>query len=179
MAVETYDSDDGARFTAQPLELDPPPFPQFGAFLDYWERLKGQRVAPAPGDFDPVEMRGYLSTVTLVRYEREEDTFYFGLSGTGVYGLHNRELSHSSLWDMRPHAYAELLHAHFRRTVDTGAINAWRIGLHVDGTDAYYNTLRAPLSEDGETVTGLATIDLVDGSWRRMSLYFDRAYGRA
>lgn len=178
MAAETYRSDDGARFTAEPLALDPPPFEAFAAFLDYWGRLKGERIAPAAAEFDPVAMRGYLATVTLVRYRAEDGTFWFGLSGTGVYGLHNRELSHSSLWDLRPPAYAELLHAHFRRTVDTGRANAWRIGLHVDGTDAYYHTLRAPLSDDGERYTGLATIDLLDRKWRAMSGYFDRAYGR-
>lgn len=179
MAVELYESPDGATFTARPLELAPPPFTEFAAFMEYWRQLKGDRVAPAAAALDPVDMRAYLSAVTLVRYRADEDTFYFGLSGTAVYGLHNRELAHSSLWDMRPKAYAELLHTHFRRTVDAAQPNAWRIGLHVDGADAYYNTLRAPLSDDGETITGLATIDLVDRTWRRMSDYFDRAYGRA
>lgn len=179
MAVEIYDSDDGARFTARPLDLDPPEIPEFASFLEYWARLRGERIAPAASEFDPVEMRAYLSAVTLVRYRPDEDTFYFGLSGTGVYGLHNRELSHSSLWDMRPKAYAELLHTHFSRTIETGKPNAWRVGLHLKGTEAYYSTLRAPLSDDGERFTGLATIDLVDNKWRHMSDYFDRAYGRS
>lgn len=176
---KVYDNGDGARFTAEPLDPDDPPRPEFGEFLAYWRGLSGERVGPPESALDPIAMRSYLSKVTLVRYDAAEDAFYFGLSGTAIYDLLNREISYTPVRDMRPPAFARMVEDQYREVVETGRPNCYRLCFETPEGSAYYETIRVPLSEDGRTVSGLATVDVFDPGWARLERYIEALYDRS
>jgi len=173
MSGRVYESDDGARFVAEPLDLRRPPHPEFAEFLAYWEELRGPRVGPGADELDPVAMRGYLSKVTLVRYDAAADAFFFGLSGTGIYNLQKREISHTAVLDMRPPAYARMVEDHYREVVSTGRPNSYRLHFETPEGGSYYDSIRVPLSGDGLTVTGLSSVDVFDERWSVIERYID------
>ncbi len=173
MRARAYESDDGARFVAEPLELRHPPHPEFAEFYAYWEELRGPRLGPGADELDPVAMRGYLSKVTLVRYDSAADAFFFGLSGTGIYNLQKREISHTPVLEMRPPTYARMVEDHYREVVSTGRPNSYRLRFETPEGGSYYDSIRVPLSDDGITATGLASVDVFDERWAVIERYID------
>lgn len=173
MSDWVYESEDGARFRAEPLDLRHPPHPELGQFLAYWEELRGGRVGPGEDELDPVAMRAYLSKVTLVRYDAASDSFTFGLSGTALYNLQKRDISYMAVREMRPPAYARMVEDQYREVVETAQPNGYRLSFEVPEGKSFYDTIRVPVSSDGVAVTGLATVDVFDERWWVVEQYVD------
>lgn len=51
-------------------------------FHDFWHSKKGTRMLPARADFDPVDMKGYLSGITLIDVVTDARRFVYRLVGT-------------------------------------------------------------------------------------------------
>ena len=163
---------------AHRLALGDPRYPELGFVLDYWTRLRGPRFAPPRREIDPAGLKPVLPRITLVRVNADK-TFCFGLAGTGLYALHNMEIAHKPVDDMRPPAYRDLLNAHYAEVVRTKAPNSYEIVFTThDGLRRHYASLRVPLSDDGENVTGLLTVDNFGEGWKDLEPYFDWLYDR-
>ena len=163
---------------AHRLALGDPRYPELGFVLDFWNSVRGARFAPPRREIDPAGLKPVLPRITLVRVNADK-TFCFGLAGTGLYALHNMEIAHKAIDDMRPPAYRDLLNAHYAEVVQTKAPNSYEIVFTTqDGLRRHYASLRAPLSDDGENVTGLLTVDNFGEGWKDLEPYFDRLYDR-
>lgn len=73
------------------------------ALHDYWDRLRGPRLAPDRGEIEPADIRGILGDTFILEVVEENDTpdFRFRLAGTRVCALYGRELKGRSflpLW---------------------------------------------------------------------------------
>jgi hypothetical protein len=75
--------------------------PSSRRLFDYWNRRRGNRLAPERGEIEPAAIRGILGDTFILAYEPAGD-HYFRLAGTKVCALFCRELkgqSFDALWE--------------------------------------------------------------------------------
>lgn len=169
-----------AAVTAETLTLPDNRYPDFTFLREYWDTLRRDRFAPSRWEIDPVKLKPVLPNITLVEYDEAKDSFCFRLAGTGLFNLHNMEISYMPVSEIRPPQYRDLLHAHYKDVVVRRAPNAYEIYFTTEsGLRRHYASLRVPLSDDGENVTGIMTLDSFCQRWDDLAPYFDRLYGRA
>ena len=170
----------GARVTARKLDITEGRYPELCFVFEYWDALRGDRLAPSRHEIDPVDLKDVLPRITFIEYDPVTDAFRFRLAGTELFNLHNREIAYTAIADMRPPEYRDLLHVHYKEVIDSKAPNAYEIFFITrDDTRRYYATLRVPLSEDNATVRQIMSIDNFSDRWADLEPYFDRLYGRA
>lgn len=144
------------------LEKDLPRYPDLCLALDYWKGKKGDRVAPARADIDPVDIPRLLPRIMLVDVERTdsgEAEFRYRLSGTGIRSVHGYDATGLRPRDLTPEAYGKLIHAHYRAAVEARQPLAHVIVMITNKKQRSYARLILPLSEDGETINMLMTVD--------------------
>lgn len=130
--------------------------------LDYWKSRKGDRVAPARADIDPVDIPRLLPRVMLVDVETTEGgdpDFRYRLSGTGIRSVHGYDATGLRPHDLKPAIYGELIHAHYRAAAEGREPLAHVIVMVTNKKQRSYARLILPLSEDGQTINMLMTVD--------------------
>ncbi|MDJ0951574.1 MAG: PAS domain-containing protein [Alphaproteobacteria bacterium] len=164
---------------ARPLDLAECRYPELNLVFDYWDRLRGDRIAPRRREIDPVGLKLVLPRITFIELDPGTGDFRFRLAGTDLYKLHNKEIAYTSVAEMRPAEYRDLLQAHYSEVVQSKAPNCYEIYFITDDDmRRYYASLRVPLSEDNATVNALMTIDNFSDRWSDLEPYFDTLYGR-
>jgi hypothetical protein len=144
------------------LEKDLPRYPDLCLALDYWKSRKGNRIAPARADIDPVDIPRLLPRVMLVDVETGptgEPDFRYRLSGTGIRNVHGYDATGLRPLDLKPPIYGRLIHAHYRAAAEAHAPLAHVIVMITNKKQRSYARIILPLSEDGETVNMLMTVD--------------------
>ena len=65
--------------------------PKIAAFYqEYCSRKKGRKM-PSRGDFDPLDLKSYLSGITLVEQNRETGELFYRLAGTEAVELRKQD----------------------------------------------------------------------------------------
>lgn len=75
---------------------------------DYWNELRGSRDAPSRSDIDPMQVRSILPDLFMLKDEGGS-VLRFGLTGTRLYNLFQRELGGSDfdcIWHVDVAGYA-------------------------------------------------------------------------
>ncbi|MEZ5832560.1 MAG: PAS domain-containing protein [Dongiaceae bacterium] len=129
---------------------------------DYWQQARAGKPMPARNDIDPLDLRYCLGWVCLVDVVREPDRhrFRFRLDGSHIAHLTGMDLTGRHADELEDPPYRDLVTAVYDRVVATKApvfianIAHWR--------DRGYRVeqVAMPLSNDGETVTGLMDVTL-------------------
>ncbi|WP_193370374.1 PAS domain-containing protein [Pelagibius marinus] len=144
------------------LEKDLARYPDLCLALDYWKSKKGDRIAPARADIDPVDIPRLLPRVMLVDVESTEGSapdFHYRLSGTGIRNVHGYDATGLRPLDLKPPIYGKLIHAHYRAAAEARTPLAHVIVMITNKKQRSYARLILPLSEDGETINMLMTVD--------------------
>lgn len=144
------------------LNKDLPRYPDLCFALDYWESRKKGRLAPRRADIDPVDMPQLLPRVMLVDVEPSsggEVDFRYRLSGTGIRGVHGFDATGLTPRELTPPIYGQLIHQHYRAAVEARRPLAHVVVMITNRKQRSYARIILPLSEDGETINMLMTVD--------------------
>jgi len=149
-----------AQVDAEELRLDDPALaPDLRLALDYWERKRGGRLAPVRADIDPVDIAPLLPRVMLVDVTGDPLDFRFRLAGTGIFKVHGAELTNKRPLDLEPPAYAQLIHRLYCDVVARRAPIAHRLLIEVETRRSAYMRIMLPLSDDGQVINRLLTVE--------------------
>lgn len=144
------------------LDEDLPRYPDLCFALDYWKSKKSDRLAPSRAAIDPIEMPQLLPRVMLVDVEtiagREAD-FRYRLSGTGIRSVHGYDPTRLRPSELTPRLYGQLIDTHYRAAVAARQPLAHVIVMITNLKQRSYARIILPLSEDGETINMLMTVD--------------------
>lgn len=69
--------------------------------LDYWDRLRGDRLMPQRSGLDPAELKAILPYLTILEV-RARDTLIYRLAGTAIRDMVGTELTNRNLLDFTP-----------------------------------------------------------------------------
>ena len=156
------------------VELDPTSerYPDLQRVRTYWAERRQGRFAPRRGDIDPADLVAVLPRIMLADVVAEPLDFRYRLSGTAISDVHHKNMTGKSPRDLMPAAYAALIHGHYCEAVRRREPLLHLILLDTVERSRSYARLLLPLSEDGNTVTMLLTIDSAEQNTRALKDYF-------
>jgi hypothetical protein len=121
----------------------------------YWDARRGLRPMPRRADIDPVDMRAWLSRVTLVDVDAATQRFRYRLVGTEVVALRGFDPTGRSVEAAWTHEDAQVVQAAYRHVTEQKAAifchaaERW----HYDyERDPVVGVMLLPLSNEGEKV---------------------------
>jgi hypothetical protein len=126
--------------------------------LAYWRSKCASGRLPARADIDPLDFPWALGLVCLLNVEHKPLRFRYRLDGSAIVDHHGSDFTGRTTDELRPAAYADMLHLHFSEVVETGAPNLYRITLLNDGKLRSYLRLALPLATDGSNVDMILTV---------------------
>jgi hypothetical protein len=149
-----------AQVDAVELRLDDPALDSdLQSALAYWQQKRAGRLAPMRTDIDPVEIAPLLPRVMLVDVSTDPIDFRFRLSGTGIFRIHGTELTNKRALDLEPPAYGALIHRHYCEALTRRAPVAHRMMIDCRTRRSAYMRIILPLSEDGQAINRLMTVE--------------------
>ncbi len=136
--------------------------------FDYWLGLRGDRLGPSWREFDLMALPAkVLPTTQVVDWLPERGEFRFRYCGTGYTAIHGIDLTGKSPRDLPFKGLGDFIHAEYLGVVRDREPNMVSYGYRDGGVFVEIETcLRLPLSDDGHSVTGIVTVDVVAGSIR-------------
>lgn len=161
------------------LDVAANPYPDLERVHTYWLAKRQGRFAPRRRDLDPVDLVEVLPRIMLVDIARDPLDFRYRLSGTGICDVHGTDPTGTRPRDLRPHAYGALIDNHYRAVVASGEPMLHLIVLDTYDRARAYARLLLPLSEDGERVTMLMSIDSREQDDRPLRRFFEKLTGRS
>ncbi|HLZ67500.1 MAG TPA: PAS domain-containing protein [Aliidongia sp.] len=167
------------RVEAVELDTAANPYPDLQRVQAYWTEKRRDRFAPCRRDIDPIDLVEVLPRVMLVDIEREPLDFRYRLAGTGICTIHGTDPTGDRPRHLLPRAYGALIDAHYREALTRRAPMLHLIVLDTLDRSRAYVRLLLPLSEDGERVTMLMSIDNKEQSGYPLRRFFEQLTGRA
>lgn len=150
-----YDRGPMVKIQSEELPLERFDRPRLRLVLDHWEALRGAREMPSRRDIDPVELKGALGIVMILRYEPEHDDFRFSLFGTEIASSHRIDYTGKLASELEPRAFAALVVESYRHVRDTRRPYYGRVSLAAGRELVSYFRIVLPLGEDGAHVDAL------------------------
>lgn len=118
-----------------------------------WDARRGGRPVPTRADFDPLELRYILGSLSLIDVLRDPLRFMFRLHASQNAARLGADLTGKELAEMPATANPASVRAHYERVVASRAPQVQRrVGTHADGIKWEYEVLVLPLSTDGATI---------------------------
>jgi hypothetical protein len=133
----------------------------------YWQAKKGERLAPARVDLDPIEIPALMPHLMLLDVEPDTRRVRFRLMGTAITNGLGRDLTGRYLDELPLNKIQRAMHAEYQRVAQSAApaCSTWEY-TREDGRHVRLERIVLPLSTDG------ATIDMMLGG-----IVFDIAHG--
>lgn len=125
-------------------------------FHAYWLSKANGRFAPAWSEIDLSELPPDLLPYVIVCDVLPDNDYRFRYWGRGHADYYGEEYSGRLLSDLKPDWAQEHLRVQYDRVVETGRALAYTIEYQELAQPVY--SYRAPLSDDGETVTGIFSV---------------------
>lgn len=126
--------------------------PDVRRLYGYWLARRADRLVPARGDIDPVDIPWALERLFLVSYDRAQDSFTYRLAGEAIAGFYGR----GNIAGVGPDAFLEpdvaaMVHAQWSRVVAaTPAVLFGNGTVYKPVRDEWIGQrLLLPLGEDG------------------------------
>ena len=131
---------------------------------DYWNEKRGARRFPARGDIDPLEFGYLLGWIMLIDVSHDPIRFRFRVYGSEITSRMGADMTGKDL-DEHPHPeFARQVTKAWTRTVERGEPTCTRFEGWVGDRHLRFESLRLPLSSDGERIdmllVGLRDFDL-------------------
>ena len=131
----------------------------------YWSELRGRRVAPRLEEVQPEGFaRSSLPYVVLTDVLQEPFDLRFRLCGTGIEDAHGVKLTGTSVADLRPREYGDLIWRQYLDLLRERVPHAFGIET-LNEAEVWSRQLvyRAPLSSDGEVIDAVLAVDVHEG----------------
>jgi len=136
--------------------------PRLRRFLSYLEEKRGDRPFAARGDLDPLDFPYLLGEVVLLDVLYLPLRFRYRLVGAGLAGWRGYDLTGKFVHDHPDPAYRAQMLARYREVVETRRITGGAEHLELEGKRRAYQTIRAPLSDNGATVSVIIAAVVMD-----------------
>lgn len=173
--VDIDSPDSRAQFTRLPVE---------DAFTnaanrfvhDLWQKKRGDRRLPSRSDFDPVELKPFLSQIILIEVRHDPPDFRYRLAGTSSRDLRGMELTGHSVLDLVPRQHGVRLWndlCEMQHTLDLQFVQISVIAS--SGEPLSYRVLRLPMGSDGATLDMVMVVQDYGGALPLLRKYFDEA----
>lgn len=119
----------------------------------YWDARRDGRPMPRRADIDPVDMRAWLSRMSLIEVDATSKRFRYRLVGTEVVALRGFDPTGRSVEAAWPAEDAEMARAAYRHVVDQKAPTFCHPAKRGQPErDPIVGVMLLPLSSDGENV---------------------------
>lgn len=160
------------------LGLRDPHYPDLIEVLGYWQWKRGRRFAPSRADIEPLDLIRALPRIMLADVLSYPLGFRYRLGGTGISDIHGEELTGLAPLDLKPAEYGRLIDRHYRQCISERRALLHLIVLDLAHHSRAYARLLLPLSNDGEQISMLMTVDSANQDARELREFFDAQTGR-
>ncbi|MEQ8666423.1 MAG: hypothetical protein RIC16_11945 [Rhodospirillales bacterium] len=123
--------------------------------LDVWNRLRGERLAPAWTEFDWTAIpSAIIPHMGVVDVRTDPLDFIYRFWGSAHVSAHNQELTGKSVHEMRPAEEGRSVFAQYRETMIAREPRLYINTIHATGSNTILTetSLRLPFSADGENI---------------------------
>lgn len=128
--------------------------PRLADLLRYWRDKRGERLLPAHGDIDPIELKAHLGLLYFVDVEREPRRYRFRMIGTAIVATLGRDMSGRYFEDIYPDDILADTVEGFDWIVEHRApLRLFGIAVYAEKRHYDFEILHLPLASDGETVS--------------------------
>lgn len=117
--------------------------------VDYWDRIRGDRLFPMRRDFDPVEVPKLLRNIRLADVEMG-GVFRFRLYSSDSTNPDRRDMTGLTTNDYEDTGFGDLVTRHYAAVAADGVARCWYIKASVATGDYEYHRVVLPLSRTGE-----------------------------
>ena len=130
---------------------------KLNGIYDVWKQTSGARFAPARAEITPAKLRALLTWTWFVDVLDRGEDFRFRIAGDRVIEYLGARYAGKLLSEQRGPAFFELMHeifsysVRYKRPIAHGPLQS----SHAQRNHFEAEVLVLPLSDDGETVTGL------------------------
>jgi hypothetical protein len=138
--------------------------PDLRVLYDYWNERRQGRRWPARADINPVDLKFALGNLSLIDVAPEPPRFIFRLIGTFLSQRLGTDFTGKTVDDIPDRAYRDEVNAAYEKLIDSGEPSVAQGERLFDKTPHRFETLRLPLSEDGNSVTMILVCALYFGS---------------
>ena len=142
--------------SAEPQPLAEISDPRLHRFFAYLEEKRGARPFAARRDIDPLDFPYVLAHMVLLDVLYEPLRFRYRVVGSGLAGWRGYDLTGKFVHDHPDPEYRDFVVARYRETVEWRRPTGGSYALMLDGKPRRYQTVRVPLSDDGETINMIA-----------------------
>ena len=142
--------------SAEPHPLAEISDPRLHRFFAYLEEKRGARPFAARRDIDPLDFPYVLAHMVLLDVLYEPLRFRYRVVGSGLAGWRGYDLTGKFVHDHPDPEYRDFVVARYRETVELRRPTGGSYALMLDGKPRRYQTVRVPLSDDGETINMIA-----------------------
>ncbi len=151
--------------------------PNFPELMKIWNKLRGDRIAPAWRDVNlSMFPTSIIPFITVVDVFEEPVSFIYRFWGTGHTRVKGTDLTGKSPLSTIPREVGDFIHHEFTRVRDEATPMAFLhdIRPQLDEPSRFQETLRLPLSSDGKTVTNILSL----ADWQTDQVYWSQLYNR-
>ncbi len=161
------------KMVARPIEWDELT-DDLRSVHDYWKGVTGDRAAPKWSDFDLSLCPSRLLPTAIVLDVTDGEgsgggVYRFRFFGSGLRQAHGREMTGQLVTDLPHQGLGELLQEKFDAVVASKTFDFAEIGIEDErGFHGLQRSGRWPLSDDGQTITGIVSVIDMEISRREM-----------
>ncbi len=155
-----------------PTEIELPE--KMAEVFSYWEEKRGDRIAPAWGEFQLHHLPSdVIPWCVVVDVQRDPLDFVYRFWGTARTMLQGQDCTGSSCLTVLPQEIGKKLFREYSELLQRAApICVTTKGVDEARQPVQYNFLRLPLSSDGETINTLFSYSQNDGAKRYLHNFF-------
>lgn len=137
------------------IERDPDEVdnPAVAAIHAHWKERAADRWAPAWRDIDLMALPSPLLPYVLVCDVTEDNDFIYRYWGRGHTDYHGRDYTQKRMSEIKPSWVRDFLNHQYMRVVESRKPKAFET--RYDGLPQAVFSVRMPLSDDGEALTGV------------------------
>ncbi|MBO6519296.1 MAG: PAS domain-containing protein [Rhodospirillales bacterium] len=148
-------------FRIREIRLHDNPWPAFDEVLAYWNRQRGDAFAPAWRDFDLMEIpRDLLPYTVVVDTPDISQPIKYRYFGSGIALSHGFEMTGKTSDDIPTPQLRDHIISQYRQIITARAPKMFVSEIYVKrGLRKQDLVLRLPLSNDGESVTNVVTVE--------------------
>jgi hypothetical protein len=141
--------------------------PKTRRLYDYWDRLRGDRVAPSRRDIDPAALHDLLPNLMIVDIERHPFRVRYRLVGTEIVAVTGFEFTGRYLDEIAlPEDDADFAAFYHKAATDRAPVFGRPIWHAKQWVALQYDIAVFPLSDDGETINKAFAAEFYDAAKR-------------
>jgi hypothetical protein len=136
--------------------------PKLRQLYDDWNSRRHGREFPARADFDPLELKYVLGSLSLVDVLRDPLRFRYRLHGSTMADLVGTDMTGRYLDEMADRRYYEKANTTFTKVVESGAPTGGSYRRFMTDRRTWdYDVLVLPLSSDDKTIDMLISCSII------------------